>query len=73
MHQRDTSYIYQVPQQLNDGINTGNPIDAGLDSAKIIKLTRLILADTFTNIAFTVDNLPGDNKLMIYENYFRRE
>ncbi len=66
-HIRDTNYAYEAPQQLNDGINTGNLTDGGLDSAKIIKLTRLILADTFTNIHSLL--ILRNNKL-IYENYF---
>ena len=47
---RDINYTYKAPQQLNDGIVTANIADAGIDSDKIIKLTKLILADTFTNI-----------------------
>lgn len=64
---RDTNYIYEAPQQLNDGINTGNLTDGGLDSDKIIKLTGLILADTFTNVHSLL--IMRNNKL-IYENYF---
>ena len=64
---RDTNYTYKAPQQLNDGIATANIADAGIDSVKIIKLTKLILADTFTNIHSLL--ILRNNKL-VYENYF---
>ena len=64
---RETSYSYKVPVQLNDGIATGNIIGAGIDSNKIIRLTKLILADTFTNIHSLL--ILRNNKL-VYENYF---
>jgi CubicO group peptidase (beta-lactamase class C family) len=65
--QRESSYNYKVPVQLNDGIATANMADAGFDSNKIIRLTNLILADTFTNIHSLL--ILHDNKL-VYENYF---
>ena len=64
---RDTNYSYRVPRQFNDGIAVGNIANAGIDSAKIIKLTRLILADTFTNIHSL---LIMRNGKLVYENYF---
>src|ERR1700728_3885624 len=64
---RDTNYTYRAPQQLNDGIETGDITNAHVNSIKIIKLTRLILADTFKNIHSLL--IMQDNKL-VYENYF---
>jgi len=64
---RDTTYQYTVPVQLNDGINTGNMSNVGIDSLPVIKLTRLILADTFTNIHSL---LIFRNGRLVYENYF---
>ena len=64
---RDTNYTYNIPQQLNDGIAVGSLKGAGIDSAKIIKLTKLILADTFTN---THSLLILRNSKLVYENYF---
>jgi len=64
---RDTTYHYTVPQQLNDGIITGNIATVGIDSLPVIKLTRLILADTFTNIHSLLIFRKGR---LVYENYF---
>jgi len=63
----DTNYSYRLPPQLNDGLAVGSLKDAGIDSAKIIKLTKLILSDTFTNIHSLL--ILRNNKL-VYENYF---
>lgn len=64
---RDTNYTYSIPQQFNEGISNGDIANAGLDSSKIVKLTRLILADTFKNIHSVL--IMRDNKLL-YESYF---
>ena len=64
---RDTTYQYTIPPQLNDGINIGDMGGVGIDSLPVIKLTRLILADTFTNIHSLL--IYRDDKL-VYESYF---
>jgi CubicO group peptidase (beta-lactamase class C family) len=61
------NYVYTQPVQLNDGIKTGNLFNAKMDSSKIVKLTKLILTDTFPNIHSLL--IVKDNKL-VYENYF---
>src|ERR1700722_12286181 len=64
---RNTNYSYAMPQQLDDGIAVANIATVGLDSNRIITLTKLILADTFTNIHSLL--IVRNNKL-VYENYF---
>ena len=64
---RDTNYIYAIPARLKDGILVGSLRDAHIDSASIIKLTKFILTDTFTNIHSL---LILRNSKLVYENYF---
>jgi CubicO group peptidase (beta-lactamase class C family) len=66
-HIRSTSYAYQPPQKMVDGLQTDNLENLGVDSGKIIQLTKLILADSFPNIHSLL--IAKENKL-IYENYF---
>jgi len=69
-HHRSTEYSYVKPVQLDDGI----PVDAmhnnGMDTAKIVALTKLILSDTFPNIHSMLILRHGK---LIYENYFAGE
>jgi CubicO group peptidase (beta-lactamase class C family) len=64
---RPTTYTYTIPQTLNDGIETTSLEKIGMDSTRIIKLTQLILADSFPNIHSIL--IVKNNKL-VYENYF---
>jgi CubicO group peptidase (beta-lactamase class C family) len=64
---KNNYYSYSMPQNLNDGIPTGNLTEAGIDPQKIKKLTQLILADSIPNIHSLL--IEKDGKL-VYENYF---
>ena len=66
-HTRLTDYSYTRPAQQHDGIQTGDMFNMGMDTARIVNLTRLILADTFPNIHSLL--IMKDDKLL-YENYF---
>ena len=69
-HYRSTAYSYVKPIQLDDGI----PVDAiynnGMDTGRIVALTKLILADTFPNIHSLLIFRHGK---LVYENYFAGE
>jgi CubicO group peptidase (beta-lactamase class C family) len=64
---RSTNYSYKKPLQFDNNITTDNLRGVGIDSAKIIEITKLILADTFPNIHSLL--IAKDNKL-VYEHYF---
>ena len=64
---RTTDYIYQRPQTYNDGIITDQLKNVGIDSISIIKLTKLILSDSISNVHSLL--ILKNNKL-VYENYF---
>jgi CubicO group peptidase (beta-lactamase class C family) len=66
-HYRSADYSYSKPKQLDDGLKTEYMYTAGMDTNRIVKLTKLILADNFPNIHSLI--ILRDNKL-IYENYF---
>ena len=66
-HYRSTAYSYSKPQELDDSLQTDNMYSAGMDTGRIVKLTQLILADSFPNIHSLL--VFRGNKL-IYENYF---
>jgi CubicO group peptidase (beta-lactamase class C family) len=66
-HNRDSNYQYQTPKALKDEISVDYIDKVGLDSNKIIALTKLILADSFANIHSLL--IARNNKL-VYENYF---
>src|SRR5215203_961351 len=65
--QRNLSYNYQIPVQLNDGFKTGSLSKAGIDSSKIIELTDSILYGYYSNIHSL---LIVRNNNLVYENYF---
>ncbi len=69
-HSRSTDYTYSAPTQLGDGLQTASLGAVGMDTAKIVAMTKLILADTFPNIHSLL--IFKDNKL-VYENYFAGE
>src|SRR5689334_10264101 len=64
---RSTNYVYQKPQVLKDGIATGELENVEMDSSSIIDLTKLMLADSISNMHSLL--ILKDNKL-VYENYF---
>lgn len=64
---RSTIYGYHKPQANNDGIVTDELNNVGIDSTLIIKLTKLILADSIANVHSLL--IVKDGKL-VYENYF---
>jgi len=59
-----------IPKQLPDGLPVDAMYNVGIDTDKIVKLTKLILADTFPNIHSML--LLRHGKL-VYENYFAGE
>jgi CubicO group peptidase (beta-lactamase class C family) len=69
-HYRSANYAYVQPHQLEDGLLTDNLISVGLDTNKIIGLTKLILTNQFPNIHSLL--ILKDDKL-VYENYFSGE
>jgi len=66
-HFRSTDYNYSKPQQTGDSLETGVMYNFGMDTTKIVQLTKLILADSFPDIHSLL--ILKQNKL-IYENYF---
>jgi CubicO group peptidase (beta-lactamase class C family) len=66
-HFRSTNYSYIKPQKLNDGLEVDDLQHAGFNTTRLVKLTKLILADSILNIHSLL--IIKDGKL-IYENYF---
>ena len=64
---RQANYAYSLPVQLNDNIEVASIIGVSTDTAHLVKITNLILLDSFPNIHSLL--VLKDNKL-IYENYF---
>lgn len=60
-------YIYAAPKPLKDGIQLSTLMKEQMDTMPVVKLTRLILADSFPNIRSLL--IARNNKL-VYENYF---
>ena len=69
-HYRSTDYSYVIPKQRSDGLPTGAMYNEGMDTGKIVALTRVILADSFPNIHSMLICRHGK---LIYENYFAGE
>ncbi len=69
-HYRSTAYSYVKPRQFSDSLPVGTMYDEGMDTSKIVALTKLILADTFPNIHSMLILRHGK---LIYENYFAGE
>ena len=69
-HYRSTSYSYVQPAQHDDGLPVAPMYNEGMDTGKIIALTKLILADKYPNIHSMLILRHGK---LIYENYFAGE
>ncbi len=69
-HYRSAEYSYVIPRQLADGLPVDAMYNEGMDTGKIIALTKMILADSFPNIHSMLICRHGK---LIYENYFAGE
>jgi hypothetical protein len=69
-HYRSTAYSYVKPVQLSDGLPVGAMYDNGMDTGKMVALTKLILDNTYPNIHSLLIFRHGK---LIYENYFAGE
>jgi CubicO group peptidase (beta-lactamase class C family) len=69
-HYRSTAYSYVVPKQLPDGLPVDAMYNNGMDTGRIVTLTKLILADKYPNIHSMLILRHGK---LIYENYFAGE
>lgn len=61
------SYVYKIPEQINDGIKPGSLQEAELDSLLIFKMTKNINNNEFINVHSVL--ISRYNKL-VYEEYF---
>lgn len=69
-HYRSTVYSYVKPKQLSDGLPVDAMYNNGMDTGRIVALTKLILADKYPNIHSMLIIRRGK---LIYENYFAGE
>lgn len=69
-HYRSTDYSYVIPKQLSDGLPVDAMYNEGMDTGKIVALTKLILNNTYANIHSL---LILRHCKLIYENYFAGE
>ena len=69
-HHRSTAYSYVEPKQLSDGLPVDAMYNNGMDTGRIVALTKLILADKYPNIHSMLILRHGK---LIYENYFAGE
>ncbi|HZY39052.1 MAG TPA: serine hydrolase [Mucilaginibacter sp.] len=69
-HYRSAAYSYVKPKQLSDGLPVDAMYDNGMDTGKIVALTKLILADKYPNIHSMLILRHGK---LIFENYFAGE
>ena len=69
-HYRSTAYSYVKPKQLSDGLPVDAMYNNGMDTGKIVALTKLILNNTYPNIHSMLILRHGK---LIYENYFAGE
>src|ERR1700733_11192972 len=69
-HYRSTAYSYVTPKQLSDGLPVDAMYNNGMDTGKIVALTKLILNNTYPNIHSMLILRHGK---LIYENYFAGE
>src|ERR1700748_3458217 len=69
-HHRSTAYSYVKPQQISDGLPVDAMYNNGMDTGKIVALTKLILNNTYPNIHSMLILRHGK---LIYENYFAGE
>jgi len=66
-HYRSTDYSYVIPMQLPDGLPVDAMYSEGMDTSKIVVLTKQILDDTYRNFHSMLILRHGK---LIYENYF---
>ncbi len=69
-HYRSTAYSYVTPKQLSDGLPVDAMYNNGMDTSRVVALTKLILADKYPNIHSMLILRHGK---LIYENYFAGE
>ena len=69
-HYRSTAYSYVTPKQLSDGLPVDAMYNNGMDTGRIVALTKLILDNTYPNIHSMLILRHGK---LIYENYFAGE
>src|SRR5471030_3134598 len=69
-HYRSTTYSYVKPKQLSDGLPVDAMYNNGMDTGRVVALTKLILADKYPNIHSMLILRHGK---LIYENYFAGE
>ena len=69
-HYRSTAYSYVKPKQLSDGLPVDAMYNEGMDTGKIVALTKLILDNTYPNIHSMLILRHGK---LLYENYFAGE
>jgi len=69
-HYRSTAYSYVKPVQLADGLPVDDLYNVGIDTGKIVALTKLILDNTYPNIHSLLILRHGK---IVYENYFAGE
>jgi CubicO group peptidase (beta-lactamase class C family) len=69
-HNRSTAYSYAKPEELFDGIPVDVMYNEGIDTGKIVTLTKQILDNTYPNIHSLLILRHGK---LLYENYFAGE
>jgi len=69
-HYRSTAYSYVKPKQLSDGLPVDAMYNNGMDTDRVVALTKLILADKYPNIHSMLILRHGK---LVYENYFAGE
>jgi CubicO group peptidase (beta-lactamase class C family) len=66
-HYRSTAYSYVKPKELSDGLPVDAMYNNGMDTGRIVALTKLILNNSYPNIHSMLILRHGK---LIYENYF---
>jgi CubicO group peptidase (beta-lactamase class C family) len=69
-HSRSTAYSYAKPTALFDGLPVDAMYNEGMDTGKIVALTKQILDNTYPNIHSLLILRHGK---LVYENYFAGE
>ena len=69
-HYRSTFYSYVEPKQLPDGLPVDAMYKVGMDTGRIVALTKLILDNAYPNIHSLLILRHGK---LVYENYFAGE
>ena len=63
----DSHYTYQIPSELNDGLEISSIEAEGLDQSRLVNLTDLITKETYKRLH---SMLILKNGKLVYENYF---